>query len=242
MDSTTEKDNSPEAIRERVESKQDEYAGGSEPGWQTMEAAVDDTRHQAAQEWSGDSSGAAPESTSGAGVSGYASGQQPVGDVSSSGYGSAGQPSGGTGDFGSGATSHVASSSGVDTADGNSGSTTSARDAEVADVPSSPEHPVGVGQQCFKCGAYNDIDAETCWNCSEKLTHSMTETPGVVESVETASAVSGTGAADADADAEATVVADADANADVVTGSRVTDEFDTTTDSDSSGGARPLSP
>lgn len=49
--------------------------------------------------------------------------------------------------------------------------------------PFNDEHPLGVGQQCFKCGAYNDLEAGTCWHCSSDLTHSMVETPGVVESV-----------------------------------------------------------
>jgi hypothetical protein len=43
-----------------------------------------------------------------------------------------------------------------------------------------PEHPLGVGQQCFKCGAYNDLDAETCWSCSQPLT----ETPAATESTD----------------------------------------------------------
>ena len=48
------KDNSPEGIRERVESKRDEFAGSPDSVFETLEAAVDDTRHEAAQARSGD--------------------------------------------------------------------------------------------------------------------------------------------------------------------------------------------
>jgi hypothetical protein len=32
-----------------------------------------------------------------------------------------------------------------------------------------PEHPAGVGKQCTMCGAYNEFDATTCWECSRPL-------------------------------------------------------------------------
>jgi uncharacterized OB-fold protein len=55
--------------------------------------------------------------------------------------------------------------------------------AEEYTPPFDDEHPLGIGQQCFKCGAYNEIESQTCWNCSSDLTNSVAETPGIVESV-----------------------------------------------------------
>lgn len=146
MDSSNQQDNSPDAIRERVESKSDEFAGGASPGWQTLEATVDDSRHEAAQQWNDAGGGtttatAAPETATG----------QTSGDTQ----------------------------------------TETVRGVESPDEmpPFNAEHPLGVGQQCYKCGAYNDLEAESCWNCGETLTHSMAETPGGVndQTVETVS-------------------------------------------------------
>ena len=40
--------------------------------------------------------------------------------------------------------------------------------------PASAEHPVGVGKQCAMCGAYNELDATTCWQCSRELAGEQT--------------------------------------------------------------------
>jgi hypothetical protein len=54
---------------------------------------------------------------------------------------------------------------------------------ETAGIPFNEEHPIGIGQQCFKCGAYNEVEADVCWNCSSELSRTAVETPGVVESI-----------------------------------------------------------
>ena len=148
MDSSSQQDNSPDAIRERVENKSDEFAGGPSAGWQTMEAAVDDTRHEAAQDWSetGGSTATATTPTT------------------------AGQTS---------------TDLERDTVSASSSSTETVRGVDSAEEmpPFNEEHPLGVGQQCTKCGAYNDLEADACWNCGTEISHSMTETPGIVESV-----------------------------------------------------------
>lgn len=127
MDASNQKDNSPDTIRERVESKRDEFAGGPEPGWQQMEAAAGQAQ----------SSGASATATANTAA------QAP--------------PAQGT----------------AQTAP-----------QETEGIPFNDEHPIGIGQQCFKCGAYNELEAQTCWNCSAELTHTAVETPGVVESVQ----------------------------------------------------------
>lgn len=147
MDADTQKDNSPEAIRERVESKQDEFAGGPEPGWQQMEAAA------AANQ---PSSGAIP------GMASTAGGQQSGPGIAST---AGEQPAG--------------SAAGNVAAQGTNGVPAE----ETAGIPFNDAHPIGIGQQCFKCGAYNELEAESCWNCSSELSRTATETPGVVESV-----------------------------------------------------------
>ena len=145
MDADTQKDNSPEAIRERVESKRDEFAGGPESGWQQMEAAA-----AAAQPSTGAVPGTA--TTTGGQTAGNAPGNVAVAQ----------------------GTSQVPAE-------------------ETAGIPFNDEHPIGIGQQCFKCGAYNELEAQTCWNCSSELTNSAVETPGVVESIQPADDVSSSG-------------------------------------------------
>lgn len=141
MDADTQKDNSPDAIRERVEQKRDEFAGGPEAGWQEMEAAVVETRGSAAQMPEGSASGATSAM--------------------------------------SGSTATAAGSS-VATG-GKAGATASIPEEDLP--PFDDEHPIGVGEQCFNCGAYNQPETQTCWNCSSDLTHAAAQTPGVVESV-----------------------------------------------------------
>jgi hypothetical protein len=93
-----------EHARERIEAKQEEFAGGPEPGWEHLEQAAADARQEAT-----DQSGATSIPTQ--------QEAQPTQDTS----------------------------------------------------PASAEHPVGVGKQCALCGAYNDLEAETCWHCSRPL-------------------------------------------------------------------------
>jgi hypothetical protein len=159
MDSSTQKGNSTEDIRERVESKRDDFAGGPEPGWQTLEATVDETRHEAAQAWS---------SSGGDDVAGE---QERYSTASTEGetQGSIGQAD---------------QSVGTDSVPAGATATTGESMAKDEMPPFNDEHPLGVGQQCFTCGAYNDLEAETCWNCSKELTPTMVETPGIVESVQ----------------------------------------------------------
>jgi hypothetical protein len=137
MDAKTEGEHSTEPIRERVESKRDEFAGGPEPGWQAMEAAAAEARQSSTP--AGDAMGMSPEQT----------GSSPA--------------TGGT------ATAVQAPS----------GTT----EGEDYTPPFNDEHPLGIGQQCFKCGAYNEVESQTCWNCSSELPRSAVETPGIVESV-----------------------------------------------------------
>jgi hypothetical protein len=141
MDADTQKDNSPDAIRERIEQKRDEFAGGPEAGWQEMEATVVETRSSATQ---------TPEGSTG------------------------GTPSAMSGSIATAAGSSVATG-------GKAGATASIPEEDLP--PFDDEHPIGVGEQCFNCGAYNQPEAQTCWNCSSDLTHAAAQTPGVVESV-----------------------------------------------------------
>jgi hypothetical protein len=135
MDASNQKDNSPDTIRERIESKRDEFAGGPEPGWQQMEAAA-----------------------------------------------AASQPA-------TGAVPGMASTTGGQAADTAAGNVAVAQGTnqvpaeETAGIPFNEEHPIGIGQQCFKCGAYNEVEADVCWNCSSELSRTAVETPGVVESI-----------------------------------------------------------
>jgi hypothetical protein len=152
MDASTDRTSDPDAIRERVERKRDEFAGGPEPGWQALEAAVDDTRTAPASYAAGSGQAAASGETWNSSAS-----PATVADT-------AGQSSASTGAT---AGSQPVESDRYDT----------------ENLPFNDEHPLGVGQQCFKCGAYNDFEAESCWNCSSELTRSVAETPGVVESV-----------------------------------------------------------
>jgi hypothetical protein len=134
MDSSTQKDNSPEAIRERVESRSEEYAGGPSSGWQTLEETVDEVRQ------GGGELGTATMQSSAAVTSGDTE---------------------------------------TDTVDTSSTEVIRGVDSPEEMPPFNDEHPIGVGQQCYKCGAYNDLEAETCWNCGEELSRAMVETPGV---------------------------------------------------------------
>lgn len=156
MDSSTQRDNNPETIRERVESKQDEFAGGSEPGWQTLEATVDDTRHKAAEEWTREGGDTTAGGTSQTGT---------VTDVRSSARTEPTSEANAVGDIVS------------------EQKAAQIRGTENDTPPFNDEHPLGTGQQCFICGAYNDVEEKNCWNCSTELTHSMVETPGIVDSV-----------------------------------------------------------
>jgi hypothetical protein len=175
MDITTQQDNNPEAIRDRVESKRDDYAGGPETGWQTLEASVDETRHRAAQEWSSATTNRSPAaeqtlSEPGEGKDGTLEQERystsaPAGEMPES-VGQTGE---------SVETERVTG--------GTASITDGARDADAM-PPFNDEHPIGVGQQCFKCGAYNELDAQICWNCSEELTPTMRQTPGIIESVQ----------------------------------------------------------
>jgi hypothetical protein len=134
MDAKTQGEHSTEPIRERVESKRDEFAGGPEQGWQVMEETAAETRQAGA----------------------------PVGDAESTSQGSTGL------------------AGGTATAVQDAPATTDAGDYTP---PFDDEHPLGIGQQCFKCGAYNEVESQTCWNCSSDLSNSVVETPGIVESV-----------------------------------------------------------
>lgn len=137
MDARTQGEHSDEPIRERVESKRDEFAGGPEAGWQVMEETVAETRQSGT----------------------------PMGDSAGSSTGQMGAAS---------------STAGTATA---VQAPSDATGAEDYTPPFNDEHPLGIGQQCFKCGAYNEIEAQTCWNCSSELPRSAVETPGIVESV-----------------------------------------------------------
>lgn len=75
---------------------------------------------------------------------------------------------------------------GAQPASGAGGNVAVAPETDQSTPPFNDEHPLGIGQQCFKCGAYNEVGAATCWNCDAELSSTATETPGIVESVQPA--------------------------------------------------------